>query len=127
MTSAINMSDGLTGIITAFVSLGFGFQIFALFLAGKKPIKPFIIIMNLITQLFFTFLYVIPIVDLSGEVKTALFIILFLVAEIIKNVIYSPKFAWEMGTVDDRKRGSFTATKEMVSLLSGIVITIGIT
>ena len=34
MTSAINMSDGMTGIITAFVSLGFGFQIFALFLAG---------------------------------------------------------------------------------------------
>ena len=43
MTSAIDMSDSLTGIITAFVSLGSGFQIFALLLAGKKPIKPFIL------------------------------------------------------------------------------------
>ena len=124
MTSAIGMSDGLTGIITSFVSLGFGFQIFALFLAGKKPIKPFIIVMNLITQLFFTFLYVIPIIDISATVKTVIFIILFLSGEIIKNIIYSPKFAWEMGIVDDHKRGSFTATKEMVSLLSGIVISV---
>ena len=124
MTSAINMSDSLTGIITAFVSLGFGFQIFALFLAGKKPIKPLIITLNLITQLCFTFLYVIPIVDMSGAAKTAVFIVLFLVGEILKNIIYSPKMAWEMGNVDDNKRGSFTATKEIISLLSGIVISI---
>ena len=124
MTGAIGMSDGLTGIITSFVSLGFGFQIFALLLAGKKPIKPLIIVLNLITQLFFTFLYVIPIVNISTLAKTVIFIILFLIGEILKNVIYSPKFAWEMGIVDDNKRGSFTATKEMVSLLSGIVISV---
>ena len=124
MTSAIDMSDSLTGIITAFVSLGSGFQIFALLLAGKKPIKPLVVVMNLITQLFFTFLYVIPVVDIASGAKTAIFIALFLVGEMIKNIIYSPKLAWEMGIVDDNKRGSFTATKEIISLLSGIVISI---
>lgn len=124
MTTSIGMSDSLTGIISAFVSLGFSFQIFALLLAQKKPIKHFIVVMNLLTQLAFTFLYVIPIIDVSKTVKIVIFIALFLVSEIIKNVIYPAKMAWEMGIVDDHKRGSFTATKEMVSLLSGIVITI---
>ena len=124
MTTSIGMSDSLTGIISAFVSLGFGFQIFALLLAKKKPIKPFIVVMNLLTQLFFSFLYVIPIINVEKTVKIVIFVVLFLVGEIIKNVIYSPKMAWEMGIVDDRKRGSFTATKEMFSLLSGIVISV---
>ena len=38
MTSAIGIKDSLTGIITAFVSLGFGFQIFALLLAVSSLI-----------------------------------------------------------------------------------------
>lgn len=125
MTTSIGMSDDLTGIISGFVSLGFGFQIFALLLAQKKPIKRFIVVMNLLTQLAFSFLYVIPVVKVPGAVKVAVFIGLFLIGEIIKNIIYPAKMAWEMGIVDDRKRGSFTATKEIVSLLSGIVITIG--
>ena len=41
ITSAIGMSAGLTGILTAFVSLGYAFQIFALFFAGKKQGKRF--------------------------------------------------------------------------------------
>ena len=122
MTTAIGISDGLTGVITAFVSLGFGFQIFALLIAHKKPIKTFVIIMNLLTQLAFTFLYAVPLFDLSTNAKTAIFIALFLFGEIIKNVIYSPKMAWTMGIVDDSKRGSFTAKKEIISLVSGMII-----
>ncbi|MBQ3015530.1 MAG: MFS transporter [Clostridia bacterium] len=124
MTTTIGMSDSLTGIISAFVSLGFGFQIFALLLAQKKPIKPLIIVLNLLTQLAFSFLYVIPIIKLGKTVKIVIFICLFLLGEIVKNVIYSPKMAWEMGIVDDRKRGIFTAKKEMFSLISGIVVSV---
>lgn len=122
MTTSIGISDGLTGVITAFVSLGFGFQIFALFIAQKKPIKPFIIVMNLLTQLAFTFLYAVPVLDLSADAKTAVFIALFLFGEVLKNVIYPPKMSWQMGIVDDAKRGSFTAKKETVSLISGMLV-----
>lgn len=124
MTTAIGISDSLTGIISAFVSLGFGFQIFALFLVRKRPVKPLIITMNLLVQLAFSFLYVIPLLKIEKTVRTVIFICLFLVAEVVKNVIYSPKMAWMMGMVDDSKRGSFTAKKETVSLLSGIVVSV---
>lgn len=36
----IGFSDSLTGILSAFVSLGCGFQIIAIFLAHKKQGKP---------------------------------------------------------------------------------------
>ena len=124
MTAAIGMSDSLTGIISAFVSLGFGFQIFALFLVKKRPVKPLIITMNLLTQLAFSFLYVIPLLKIEKALKTVIFIFLFLVAEVVKNIIYSPKMAWTMGIVDDSKRGSFTAKKETFSLLSGILVSV---
>ena len=39
ITSAIGISDSLTGILSAFVSLGCGFQIIAVFLANKQPVK----------------------------------------------------------------------------------------
>lgn len=124
LTTSIGMSDGLTGVLTSFVSLGFGFQMLALFIANKKPIKRFVTIMHLINQLCFSFLYVIPIVDISSTAKTVIFIALLLAGEIIQNIIFSPKYTWMMALVDDHNRGTFTAKKEMVSLLSGMIVSL---
>ena len=124
LTTSIGISDGVTGILTSFISLGFGFQIFALFVAQKKPIKKFVIVMHLINQLCFTFLYVTPLFNIPSAAKSAVFIILLLVGEIIQNVIFSPKYTWMMALVDDHKRGSFTAKKEIISLLSGMAVSL---
>ena len=62
-----------------------------------------------------------PVIDLSGELKTVLFIGFLLLGHIITNVVNSPKINWFMSLVDDHKRGSFTANKEMVSLIGGMV------
>jgi hypothetical protein len=80
--------------------------------------------MNLCTQLAFSFLYVIPILEIDKNVKIIIFISLFFIGELIKNVIYSQKMAWQMGIIDDSKRGVFTAKKETLSLLSGIIISV---
>ena len=39
LTNSLGFSDSLTGILTSFVSLGCGFQIIAIFLANKRPVK----------------------------------------------------------------------------------------
>ena len=124
LTTSIGISDGVTGILTSFIALGSGFQILALLVANKKPIKKFVTVMHLINQLCFTFLYIVPLFNVSKIVKSLIFIVLLLVGEIIQNVVYSPKYTWMMSLVDDRKRGSFTAKKEMVSLLSGMVVSL---
>lgn len=121
VTDSIGMSDTLTGILTSFVSLGFGFQIIALFLANKYPVKRWVTLLHCLNQLFFALIYVVPLVPLTQLQKTVLFVIFLLLGHIINNVVYSPKTNWFMSLVDDRQRGRFTASKEMVSLIGGML------
>lgn len=121
ITEYIGISDAVTGIITAFVSLGCGFQIIALFLAHKRPVKGWVTGGHIISQLLFALMYFVPLLSASTQVKTALLIITLFLAQIIHNVINSPKINWYMSIVDDNKRGNFTANKEIVSLIGGMI------
>ena len=122
LTTSIGISDGVTAVLTSIISLGCGFQIFALFLSGKARRKKFITFMVLLNEVFFMFLYVVPLVDLSKNAKTVIFIILLVSAHGIMNLVRAPKTAWMMSLVDDKVRGAFTAKKEMVSLISGMAV-----
>jgi len=126
LATTIGISDGTTGVLTAFVSLGFGFQIFALFLAGKKKVKHLIIIIRLIYQFAFTCLYLVPLFDISTEAKTVIFILFLLFGEIAQNCISPAKATWQNNLIDNRLRGSFTAKKEIVSLLTGVVVSMSV-
>ena len=126
ITKHIGISDAITGIITAFVSLGCGFQIIALFLAHKKPVKKWVTVGHIVSQMLFALMYFVPLLDTSKAVKTILLIATLFLAQIIHNVINSPKINWLMGLVDDKKRGSFTANKEIVSLIGGMLFSYGL-
>jgi Na+/melibiose symporter-like transporter len=123
ITASVGMKDSLTGILTAFVSLGCGFQIIALFIAHKKPVKRWVTISHIISQSLFALLYFVPLLNISRVGKIVLLILFLFLAQIIHNAISSPKINWYMSLVDDNKRGSFTANKEIVSLLSGMIFT----
>ena len=120
LTEYIGFSDSLTGILSSFVSLGCGFQMIAIFLANKKPVKRWVTILHIVSQVMFALLYLVPIFDFSKEVKTIIFVIMLLGAHIINNVVNAPKINWYMSLVDDKKRGRFTANKEIISLLGGM-------
>lgn len=120
LTQYIGFSDGLTGILSSFVSLGCGFQMIAIFLANRKPVKRWVTTLHIISQVMFAILYLVPLFDFSKEIKTVIFIIMLLGAHIINNVVNAPKINWYMSLVDDKKRGRFTANKEIISLLGGM-------
>lgn len=126
LTKSIGISDAITGIITAFVSLGCGFQIIALFLAHKKPVKGWVTTGHIISQTLFALMYFIPLLDVSKVAKTAILIATLFLAQIIHNAINAPKINWCMSLVDDSKRGGFTANKEIVSLIGGMLFTYGL-
>ena len=121
LTEAIGISDAVTGVLSAFVSLGFGFQVVALFLANKRPVKRWVTLLHSLNQLFFALAYFVPFLSFTRTQKTVIFVVLLLLGYIFSNVVNAPKINWYMALVDDRKRGSFTATKEMVSLIGGMV------
>ncbi len=126
ITAYIGMSDALTGILSAFVSLGCSFQLFAIFIAHKRPVKKWVTAGHIVSQILFACIYFVPLLDMSKTERTVIFILVFLAAYIIHNVIFSPKINWHMSVVDDNKRGIFTANKEMVSLLSGMAFSYGL-
>ncbi|MBO5726961.1 MAG: hypothetical protein J6S00_07875, partial [Clostridia bacterium] len=57
ITTSLGMSDALTGVISAFISLGCLFQLFSLFYHKKNP-KKFLILFSLLNQILFMLLYV---------------------------------------------------------------------
>lgn len=126
ITKSIGISDAITGVITAFVSLGCGFQVIALFLAHKKPVKKWVTVGHIISQTLFAFMYFVPLLDVSKTTKTVLLIATLFLAQIIHNVINAPKINWCMSLVDDNKRGNFTASKEIISLIGGMLFSYGL-
>ena len=117
----LGASDALTGVLYSFVSLGCAFQIISVFLSGKTPVKRWATALHIINQLFFTFVYAVPLLDLSGEVKLIFFVAMLLLGQILNNVVNPIKIHWFMALVDDKKRGRFTANKEMISLITGMI------
>lgn len=124
LTKDLGISDSLTGILSAFISLGCLFQLFSMFIRNKRQ-KPFVIVMSIINQALFGFLYIIPFLNISGRVKTSIFVGSIFLAYFIYNIAHPQKINWLMSLVEDKNRGDFTANKEIISLVLGMAFSYG--
>ena len=123
IAGSIGISDSMIGVLSSFVALGCAFQIVSLAIRTDRPVKRMVTLINLANQLCFTLLYVIPVVDISKNVKTCIFVFLLLSGNVLLNVPFSPKVTWSRSLVSDEKRGVFSASCEMTSLISGMIFT----
>jgi len=120
LTAELGISDGLTGVISSFISLGCLFQLLSVFL--KRPrVKGIVIVLSVLNQLLFLLLYLIPLAGGGKQVKIAVFMIAIFLAYLIYNSVHPLKINWLMSLCEDKKRGVFTSQKEIVSLLSGMI------
>lgn len=123
ITRELGFSDSLTGIISAFVSLGCVFQLGAIiFFRGTQHVKRPVIILQGINEILFATVYLCPILPLGRTAKTVLFLICFCGGYMLLNLLRSPKSNWMISLVSDGERGIFTAKKEMFSLISGMIL-----
>jgi len=124
ITSSLGFSDSLTGILSSFVSLGCVFQLGAIHLfRNRRSVKRPIILSHIINQALFACVYFIPALSVPNSAKTGLFLMCFCGAYILSNLIAPPKSSWLISLISDRERGVFTARKEILSLLSGMLFT----
>ncbi len=123
LTSSIGLPDSLTAILSSFVSLGCGFQLVSIFISKTKSVKRYVTILHTINQLFFALIYFVPFIKIPKTAKFVIFALLLLSGHAINQIVNSPKINWYMSLVDDNKRGSFTANKEIISLISGVIFT----
>lgn len=123
----IGVSDALIGVISSFVSLAFLFQLLSLSLVRvMKNTKKTVIFFDSLSQIFFMLVYFVPFVPVSSLAKTVIVVACLLVAYVFKYLVIGIYYKWANSFVSPDKRGVFSATKEMISLISGIVYTLAI-
>ncbi|MBQ7089600.1 MAG: MFS transporter, partial [Clostridia bacterium] len=122
LTESLGMSDQLTGIMSAVISLGHLFQLGSLLMRPKR-VKGLVVAFSIANQLLFMSLYVIPLGSGAKSFRTVLFVAAILLAYLLYNLVHPKKTNWFMSLIDDDKRGRFTSVKEMVSLAMGVAFT----
>ena len=123
----MGISDGVIGIISSLISFAFLFQLFSIFAVKHiVNVKKASIIFHFASQLFFMSLFLLPFLPFSTEYKTVIVIGCVLIAYFGNYLVTSVIFKWGTSFVDPHKRASFGATKEMISLISGVVFTLAI-
>ncbi len=122
LTTNLGFSDSLTGILSSVISLGCLFELISLTMR-RSQVKGFVIALSIINQLLFMLLYVVPLTNFNKQTKIAAFVILIFSAYILYNFAHPKKINWLMSLIADKHRGRFTASKEIVSLITGMVFT----
>ena len=120
ITKELKFSDSLTGILSSIISLGCLFQLISMFIR-KNKFKKFVITNSILNQLLFLILYIIPLLTGAKTFKTFAFVFAIISAYLIYNIAHPKKINWLMSLVEDNHRGIFTANKEIISLVCGMV------
>lgn len=124
LLTSIGISDSVIGIISSIITIAFLFQLLAIFLVDKiKRNKQAALIFTTSSQLFFMVLYLIPFFSISKSAKTTMAVFLILGAYLCQYLIASILFKWANSFVAPYKRAQFSATKEMISLATGMLFT----
>lgn len=122
----LGFSDAETGVISSLITLAFLFQLVSVFVVRKiTNTKLFAIIFHTASQLFFMSLYLLPFAPFAEGFKKPLVVISILVAYFGNYMVSTLIFRWGNSYVNPKKRAGFTAGKEIISLLSGMVVSFG--
>ena len=123
----IGMSDATIGIVSSLISLAFLFQFFAVFVVQRiSNTKRFAIIFHCASQMFFMALYFIPFLPIveGSNYKNVLVVVCILIAYFGNYLVTSVIYKWGNSFVEPHHRGRYSAGKEMVSLISGMAVTL---
>ena len=123
LTSSLGISDSLTGILSSIIALGGTFRIASVYLFPGQPVKGRVMVFEVLNQLLTIALYLVPLWGLPAGVGVVLFATVLILHHLMLNVSFPAKVSWMTGLIEDRKRGRFTAVKEMISLISGVLFT----
>ena len=124
---SMGADDALCGIISSFISLAMLFQLCALLVVGRiRNVKKTAVTVHTAAQLLFTSLYLIPFLPFPDEYKRPVFIACMLAAYLGNYLVTSVIFKWGMSFVDPARRARYASVKEMVSLASGVIVSLSI-
>ena len=123
LTTTIGISDGMTAILSAITSLSGIFQIVSIYLAHRKPVKRWIIPMQILTHCMLASLYLIPFVGFKSN-PAMIFFVIIVTAKALQSIASPIKVDWFISLVAPKKRGSYTAVLQIVSVVGSTIFTL---
>lgn len=125
LLTEMGLSDAVIGVISSLVSLAFLFQLFSILVVQHiRNIKLVAVPIHCICQMFFLVLYLLPFFNIPAQLRTAVVVGCLLVAYFGNYLVTSVIFNWGNSFVDPNTRANFAATKEIISLISGVVVSL---
>lgn len=126
LLSYMGIEDAVIGVISSLVSLAFLFQLAAVFVVQRiTDVKRVAVPVHCLGQMFFLLLYLLPFCRLPAMLRTIAVIACVMLGYFCNYLVVSVIFKWGNSYVNPSTRASFAATKEMISLLAGTVVSLG--
>lgn len=121
----VGLTQAQTGVVSSLISFSFLFQLVSFTFVDKiKSVKKTSIIIDTLSQLLFLSLYIIPIFGISQKTKATVIPVILICAYFCLYIINNLCYQWGNSYVEPHKRATFTAEKEMISLIGGVVFTL---
>jgi len=125
LLSHLGLDDAVIGVISSLISLAFLFQLCSIFVVQHiRNIKLVAIPVHCISQMFFLVLYLLPCFDIPKQLRVAVVVGCLLIAYFGNYLVTSVIFNWGNSYVEPSGRANFAATKEIVSLISGVAVSL---
>ena len=125
LLSHLGLDDAVIGVISSLISLAFLFQLCSIFVVQHiRNIKLVAIPIHCISQMFFLVLYLLSFFDLPKQLRVAVVVGCLLIAYFGNYLVTSVIFNWGNSYVEPGGRANFAATKEIVSLISGVAVSL---
>ncbi len=125
LLTSLGFTDAQTGLIASLISVAFLFQLVAVPVVQRiRNVKRFSILFHFGSQLFLMSLYLTPFLPFAPAVRRVLAVGSILVAYFGNYLVSSVIYRWGNSFVDPERRALFSSTKEMISLASGVVVSL---
>lgn len=125
LLTALNFTTAQQGLIASVAQFSCMAQLLAVLLIRRRThVRLWATLVTTVAQLSFCFLYFLPgLPFMDANSKSALFILIFLVAYLLRQITTPFVNKWMMSGVSHHRVGIFTVMKENVSLVGGFLVT----
>lgn len=121
----MGLPDTQIGIVSSLMSLAFLIQIATIFLMQHiGNVKRCVILIDVSSMLCFFFTYLLPFLTVSQSVRTLLVFLTVGGGFLLKYLQLNMYYKWGHSFVDPKRRGSFTARNEAISLAVGVIFSL---
>lgn len=124
LLTSLNFKDSTIGLISSIISLAFVIQLLSVvMIKSRKNAKMLVIIFSTLSNVFFGLAFFVPLLSFEAQIKRILAVIFIVSGYCFLYFVVSIAYKWANSFVQPGKRGLFSAKKEILSLISGIIFT----